>query len=151
MANTVTANQPGRGEKSRATSLYRGIGEILRTTGVGVFRAVREAYWLIDGDAKVRSQGLQTAGRVVRTETRQHTGSEGGTWETHHVTYEYRVDVAVHTAEKKVGSLGYVKRGDSIRVYFLPGTYPPRSAIDRTPGGICRIGDEGSGDRPGTI
>ena len=149
MANTVTAHQTGRGEKSRATSLGRGIGQLLRTTVVGLFRALREGYWLIDRDAKVRSQGLQTEGRVVKTETREHRGSEWDTHYTHHVTYEYQVDSRRHTAEKEVGSLGDLRRSVPIRVYFLPGTYPLRSAIDRTPRGLVESGTEGLKSGPG--
>jgi hypothetical protein len=41
------------------------------------FKALRRLYWLVDRDARIRSQGLQTAGVVVatNTETRVFTDS----------------------------------------------------------------------------
>ena len=110
-----------------------GLTTVWREVWVFVLEVLREAYWLFDKDAKVRSQGLQTVGHVVRTQTREHTDSEGLTWETHHVIYEYQIDGSRYMVEKQVGSLAAVKPGVPIRVYFLPGAYPPRSAIDRTP------------------
>ena len=96
-----------------------------------LFSALREAYWVLDRDSNVRTQGLQTVGRVTRAEKREHTDSEGDTYYTRHVTYQFEVDGARHTAEKSVGDLRDLKRGVPIKVYFLPDTSPPRSAIDK--------------------
>ena len=65
------------------------------------YRALREVYWLMNSDAKVRSQGLQTVGRVNETETRQHRDSEGDTYETHHVTYRFMANGHGHTGEQR--------------------------------------------------
>ena len=76
-----------------------------------VFESLREAYWLLDSDAKVRSQGVQTVGRVLKTRTEEHHDPETGTSYTHYVTYEYQVDAERHTTEKRVSRLGLVERG----------------------------------------
>ena len=47
----------------------------LRAVWLFLFEALREAYWLLDRDAKCRSQGVQTVGQVVSTQTREHTDS----------------------------------------------------------------------------
>ena len=87
-----------------------------RTTALFVLtlplRGVRALYWAIDTDAKVRSLGAQTVGRVekTRTDTQVHTDPETGaksTTYTHYVSYSFP-DGGGETRrdEKKVGSLG---------------------------------------------
>ena len=99
-----------------------------------LFAALREAYWVLDRDAKVRSQGLQTLGRVVQTESEKHTDAEtGNVTYSHHVSYEYRLGSRTHSARKGVAKLGNLVRGVPIRVYWLPETHPVASAIDREP------------------
>lgn len=101
------------------------------------FRVLRELYWLLDPDAKVRSRGLQIMGRVVATETTTRTvrGEYGEeTITIYHVTYDFVAHGLTHTAQKKVGSLANLGRGAAIRVYYLPETYPLKSAIDWEPG-----------------
>ena len=115
--------------------------------GVLVFKAAREAYWVLDRDAKVRSQGLRTVGRVLSTTTREHTDSEGGTSYSYHVSYEYQVNGKGHSAEKQVGGLGALKRGVPLRVFFLPDTYPLASAINTRPQPLGRT----DLDRYGTV
>ena len=103
-----------------------------------VFEALREAYWVLDRDAKVRSQGVQTAGRVLKTRTQEHTDPESGTSYTHYVTYEFQVDAKSHTVEKQVSRYGTLKRDMPIKVYFLPDTYPIASAIDKEPRALAK-------------
>jgi hypothetical protein len=105
----------------------------LRDAWLFPFRALRAVYWVLDGDAKVRSRGLQTVGRVVSTKTEQHRDPESGTYYTHHVSYEYVVDGRRHTADMQVGELGSLKKGVPIRVYYLPGTHPLACALDGQP------------------
>ena len=89
---------------------------------------------MLDPDAKCRSRGLNTVGRVTGTETEEHEDPETGSISyTHHVTYTYRVDSGTLTDTKRVGSLGSLKKGAAVRVYFLPDTVPVRSALDRDP------------------
>ena len=101
------------------------------------YNALRQIYWLIDPDAKIRSQGLQIVGSVVKTHTRSKVvKDEAGNEETiytHHVTYRFDANGGNHSGEKTVGSLGNLKGGSPIRVYYLPGTYSPSSAIDWWP------------------
>ena len=98
------------------------------------FRALREFYWLLDPDAKCRSIGLQTVGRVDKKESEEHKDYETGRVSyTYHVSYGYQSDVGDHTDLKKVGTLGKLRKGASIRVYYLPDTYRPDSAIDWEP------------------
>lgn len=97
------------------------------------FKALREVYWLMNSDAKVRSQGRQTVGRVEKLETRQHRDSEGDTYETHHVTYRFQTNGDGHTREQKVCSIDRIGVGDTIRVYYMPDRVPVRSAIEPRP------------------
>lgn len=99
-------------------------------------RALREIYWVLDRDAKARSKGHRTVGTVDKTETRTHVDQYGRRSYTYHVTYQFEVDGWDYRQTKKVGSLsslGGVRRGDKITVYYLPDSYPPRSAIDWKP------------------
>ena len=115
---------------------------VLRTLVLFPFKALRQLYWLIDPDAKVRSQGLQTVGSVVKTRTSSRVvrDPEFGTEETvytHYVTYGFDANGGTHSGEKTVGSLGNLKEGSPIRVYYLPNTYPPNSAIDWEPRAVA--------------
>ena len=111
----------------------------LREVWLFPFKALREAYWLIDPDAKCRSVGLQTVGRIDKKESEEHTDPEtGSTSYTYYVRYAYQVDGRSHTARKRVGGLGNLLKGAAIRVYYLPHTDPtdwrePKSAIDFEP------------------
>ena len=111
---------------------------IVRQVLTAPFRTIRAAYWAMNHDAKVRSQGELTVGRVVdkRTRTQTHTDSECGdvnTTHTHYVKYGFQVDGVDSIREKKVGDLGILKRGDAINVYFLRTETGPDSAIEWKP------------------
>jgi len=108
---------------------FRALGAVCIASG----RALRAVYWAMDGDAKVRSLGLQTVGSIVATETEQHTDSEGGTSYTHHVTYEYQVEGKKYSHRKQVGNLESLGKGVPVRVYYLPGTRPLACALDGQP------------------
>ena len=106
--------------------------------GTMPFRGVRALYWAIDTDAKVRSQGVQTVGRVesTKTDTQVHTNPETGaesTTYTHYVSYSFPAGGEARQGQKKVGSLGSMKRGSVLRVYFLPDGNRVDSAIDWNP------------------
>ena len=122
---------------SRSSVLTRRILSMLRIFLLFPFTALRQLYWLMDPDAKIRSQGLQTVGSVVKTHTssRVFTNEAGReqTVYTHYVTYRFDGNGGSHSGEKKVGSLRNLKEGSPIRVYYLPNTYPPHSAIDWEP------------------
>ena len=133
MAKSITAGDSAQSNESPFGQIARGIGRATRQVGIFVFEALREAYWALDRDAKVRAQGLQTVGQVVKTEKKEHEGSEGGVYYTHHVTYQYEVGGRTQTVAKKVHRFDSVKSGDQIRVYYLPSTHPIESAIDRDP------------------
>ncbi len=123
--------------ESRSGGLFRRVLSVLRVLLLFPFKALRQLYWLIDPDAKCRSVGLQTVGRVVRTETRSGTTTEGGTWESHHVTYRFDTNGETHSGEKQVGSLWNLKNRPPITVYYLPNTYPLKSAIDWEPRAVA--------------
>lgn len=136
MAKQMTGEHPGPsngGPDGRAS----GPMKRWRAVWTSPFRALRELYWLLDPDAKVRSMGLQITGSVVTTETTTRTyRSEFGELETsttYHVTYQFVADGLTHTDQKKVGSLANLYSGTAIRVYYLPETYPLMSAIDWEP------------------
>lgn len=96
------------------------------------FRALRELYWFLDSDAKVRSVGYRTVGTINRTETETHTDQYGTTY-TYHVTYDFAVDDFTFTHRKKVNSLNGLRRGEKIVVHYLPNFHPPRSAVHHPP------------------
>ena len=102
------------------------------------FRGLRALYWAIDTDAKVRSRGEQTVGSVemTKTDTQVHTDPETGekaTTYTHYVSYSFPADGETRRDQKKVGSLGNLKRGHALRVYYLPGGNRVDSALDWNP------------------
>ena len=105
------------------------------------FRGVRALYRAIDTDAKVRSQGVQTVGRVEMTKTDTQvskdpeTGRETTTY-THYVSYSFPADRETRTDQKKVGSLSGVRTGSAIRVYFLHNGSRVDSALDWSPGAL---------------
>ncbi len=110
---------------------------------VGFVEVLREAYWLLDRDAKCRSVGLQTVGRVESKRTEKHADPESGsTSYTHYVTYAYQVDGRSHLQEKRVNRFGGLKKDDAIRVYFLPETVKPDSAIDLEPRALTERAQE---------
>ena len=133
MANSITAGDRAQSNESLFGRIARGIGRALRRVGTFVFEALREAYWGLNRDSKIRAQGLQAVGQVVKTDKKEHEGSEGGVYYTHHVTYEYEVGGRTRTVEKKVHRFDKVKSGDQITVYYLSDTHPIESAIDRDP------------------
>ena len=100
------------------------------------FRAIRAVYWMLDRDAKVRSRGLQTVGRVVGTRTEEHSDGEGGTGYTDYVRYRFEANRGTRTDEKRVNDFGGVKGGDAIRVYYLPDTAAFDSAIETAPSAL---------------
>ena len=127
--------------EQRSGVLTHRIVSVLRFLLLSPFKALRQLYWLIDPDAKIRSQGLQTVGSVVKTHTSSRVvtneaGSEQTVY-THYLTYIFDANGRTHSGEKKVGSLGILKGGSPIRVYYLPGTYPPNSAIDWWPRAVA--------------
>ena len=116
-ARQTTSQHPDAGYASR---LARGITGVLISAWSFIFSALREAYWLLDPDAKCRTVGLQTVGRVDKTESEKHTDPETGrTSYTYYVRYTYQVYGRSHTPRKKVGSLGKLNKGDALRVYYL--------------------------------
>ena len=140
-SRTMALPGPGDGSPPKrgiATSALIFLFDAARVVAILLFKALREVYWALDRDAKVRSQGLQTVGRVVATKTEKHEDPESGTYYTHSVSYDFEVDARTHTASKNVGALGDLKRGVPIRVYYLPGTYPPDSALDTEPRALGR-------------
>ena len=102
------------------------------------FTGVRELYWAFDRDAKVRSKGLQTIGRVERKRTKTdvykdpESGKESTTY-TYFASYSFPVDGLDRRDEKKVGSCRSLRGGSSIKVYFLPNGNRFDSALDWTP------------------
>lgn len=139
MARQVTAEHPGPSNESPDGRQAGGLMRTWRAVWTSPFRALRELYWLLDPDAKVRSKGLQIMGHVVATETTTETrrGESGEeTYTTYHVTYQFVAYGSAHTDRKHVGSLAKLGRGAAIRVYYLPETYPLKSAIDWEPGKV---------------
>ena len=104
-----------------------------REAGTLASTVPQEPHGFLDRDARARSTGLRTTGRVIGGKTREHTDGEGGTHCSYHVTYEYKDGGSTHTAERRVDSYGNLRRGDSIKVYLLLDTYPPATAIDLEP------------------
>ena len=97
------------------------------------FRLLRDLYWAMDRDAKVRALGVQTVGRVVSTRTETYTDSEGGVSRTHYLKYEVQADGQRRTVEKKVGRLDGLHAGVPVKAYFLAGTLPLDVAVDANP------------------
>ena len=138
MDKSITARDPAQSNESPFGQIARGIGSATRQVGIFVFKALiivlkalREVYWVLDRDSKVRAQGLQTVGQVVKTEEKENTGPEGDVYYTQHVTFQYKVGGRTRTVEKKVHRFDGVYRGDRIRVYYLPRTQGLDTAIDR--------------------
>ena len=130
----ATVREPGPGEEA---PLRPQAGRFMRAWKQAlafVFEALREAYWVLDPDSKCRSRGLKTVGRVTGTKTEEHEDPETGSISySHYVTYKYPVDSRTLTDKKRVGSLGSLKKGAAIKVYFLPDSVQVRSAVDRYP------------------
>ena len=110
--------------------LARRILSVPRILLLSPFKALRQLYWLIDRDAKIRSQGLQTVGSVVRTrsDSRVVRDPEYGTERTvytHYVTYRFDANGGTHSGDKKVRSLANLNGGSPLRVYYLPDTFAP--------------------------
>ena len=125
---------PGPGKDRKPKELDKEDQGTWWTIWTAPFRALREFYWLLDPDAKCRSVGLHTVGRVDDTQSEEHTDSETGKkFYTHYVWYTYQVDGRSRSARKKVDNYDRLKKGRGIRVYYLPDTYPVRSAIDWRP------------------
>ncbi len=127
--------EPGRG-------LIEGIARLLGFTLLSPFLALRELYWMMDTDAAVRANGVETQGTVlaVKTETETHTNGECGdvtTTTEHFVTYRYDAPDGSHTARKKVDSYTGLGKDSKIRVYFRQPTDRPvreqDSALDWRP------------------
>ena len=140
--NSGATTQTAPAGESRSGEPTRRILSVLRIILLFPFKALRELYWLIDPDAKVRSQGLQVVGSVVKTRTSSSVvtdefGNEETVY-THHVTYRFDANGGTHSGEKKVGSLRNLAKGSPITVYYLPDTYPPNSAIDWEPRAVAR-------------
>ena len=145
----------GEQEDTRATTqtvpaeeIRRGVPtrRILSVLGIlllSPFKALRQLYWLIDRDAKIRSQGLQTVGSVIKTrsDSRVVRDPEYGTERTvytHYVTYRFDANDGTHSGEKKVRNLSNLMGGSPLRVYYLPDTFAPfESAIDREPRAVA--------------
>ena len=133
----------GKQNRSRATYTIGRVGDLMwafwKAFWIYQFKALREVYWLMNSDAKVRSQGRHTFGRVDKIETRQNEGAEDGTYETQHVTYGFQADGNNHTSEQKVSSISRISVGDTISVFYMPDRVPVRSAIEPRP--QVRIGN----------
>ena len=135
------AGDPGTEPVPARTRAGRIASRFLRAAlyvGTLPFKGVRALYWAIDTDAKVRSQGTRTVGRVEMTKTDTHvsedpeTGRETTTY-THYVSYSFPADGTTRRDQKKVGSFGSLSRGSAIRVYFLPNGNRVDSALDWNP------------------
>lgn len=133
MIKSIDISQQCSGAKYGFERAGRLLWTIWKAIWMYQFKALREVYWLMDPDAKVRSQGLRTVGRVQKTETRQHEDSEGNTYETHYVTYGFQAAGARITTEQKVRNIHRINTGDPIRVYYMPNRLPLRSAIEPRP------------------
>ena len=136
--DTGAATQPLPIEEMRNRGLMGRMLGALRLVLLSPFKAVREVYWFLDPDSKVRSQGLRTVGSVIATCTTSKVvrPPESDTDQiiyTHHVTYGFDANGDTHSREQKVESLGNLKEGSLIRVYYLPNTDPPKSAISPEP------------------
>ena len=128
--------------ESRSGVLFRRVLSVLRVLLLFPFKALRQLYWLIDHDAKIRSQGLQVVGSAVatRTSSRLVRNPETDTVsivDTHYVAYRFDANGETHLGEKKVGSLGNLKWDSPIRVYYLPDKCPPDSAIEWEPRAVA--------------
>ena len=145
-----TTESPGSADSDpRLPGMVMRVVDFLFEVPILLFKGLREVYWALDRDAKVRSQGLQTIGRVGATKTEEHEDSESGTYYTHSVYYDFDIDDSKHAASKNVGSLGDLKRGVPIRVYYLPGTYPLASALDTQPRALGIAEKRGMAASPG--
>ena len=138
MDTQIATQYRGRGNGSSYSPQPADTPGVWHQVWTAPFRAIRAIYWMLDRDAKIRSQGVQTVGRVAntRTESQVYRDSETGTEETiytHYVSYEFVAGGRTHTREKKVGSLAGLSAGSTIRVYFLPDTATSDSAIDWDP------------------
>ena len=136
--DTVATTRTAPAGEGRSGVLTRRFLSVLRILLLFPFKTLKQLYWLIDPDAKIRSQGVQTIGSVVKTRTSSRVvrDPESGTEQTfytHYVTYRFDGNGETHSGEKTVGSLGDLKGGSPIRVYYLPNTYALDSAIDRDP------------------
>jgi hypothetical protein len=49
------------------------------------------------------------------------------------VSYRFDANDRTHSGRKAVRSLGNLKEGSSLRVYYLPDAGQPESALDRSP------------------
>ncbi|MCI5130320.1 MAG: DUF3592 domain-containing protein [Candidatus Electrothrix sp. EH2] len=82
-------------------------------------------------DAKIRSKGVRTTGKVIKCDTQTTHGAYGAVYKTHYVTYEYEdADGKMYSAKKQVSSLAGMTEGSAITVYYLPDR-PGRNALER--------------------
>ena len=132
-AKPVTIDHTGPGGSTPQPPEHGAVVKAWRGFWMFIFKALREAYWVLDKDAKIRSQGLQTLGRITRTRTQEHKDPESGTYYTYHVSYEYQAGGMRPVGNKQVSELGNLKKDAPIRVYYLPGMQPLASALDKNP------------------
>ena len=133
MANEMTTRHGDAKNRSPERRLDHGSPTTWHQLWTAPFRAIRAIYWMLDRDAKVRSRGLQTVGRVTGTRTEEDTDSEGDTYYTHYVRYRFEAEGRTRTDEKKVGSLGKLSEGDPMKVYYLSELDRLDSALDWEP------------------
>ena len=82
-------------------------------------------------DAKIRSKGVSTTGKVTKCDTQTTHGAYGAVHKTHYVNYEYKDSAGkMYRAKKQVSSLTGMAEGVAITVYYLPDR-PEKSALER--------------------
>lgn len=123
MENTTIAPENENGQIERERNPIIGTARFLWFILSVPFLVLREMYWALDTDAAVRANGEQTQGEVTGTKTETHTYTDSETGEKttvteHYVTYRYEGQGGAYTARKKVQSLGGIKEGSKIRVYY---------------------------------
>ena len=125
-----------RERRNAFSTAFRGVGRSL-------MKVMKETYWFLDRDAGVRSRGAQTVGEVTMAETRKRRvrDPEGDyTVTTHHLAYEFEAGGEKRRVEKQVGEMGPITKGAAVRVYYMTEGNEVRSALDRSPIPLRRIG-----------
>jgi hypothetical protein len=122
------AAQPAPAGRSRLVKWSRRILSLPLNILLFPFEAPGRLYWMLDPDAKCRRIGQLMVGHI--TDKNQVEG-EASVW--YYVSYTYQVDGRPHDARKGVRSYDKLRKGDAIRVYYLPNADPLKTAIDRSP------------------
>ena len=74
----VIIDTPDRSKPGPSRRVARRVLGFPAATWSFIFMVLREVYWTLDPDAKCRSVGVQTVGRVAGTETEEHEDPESG-------------------------------------------------------------------------